>query len=143
MMGLTAMGWFHPGSGLLLRYAESSLGERERQRVSEHLKRCARCREEVETDLEALRWLGQALRREADPAVEAIRRRLVEVLRGERRHLDWGDCARVCLGHRSFEELARRVRGYKGGAPELLAVAGPLLETFVGRKAVARLRGID
>ena len=143
MTGMRAMWWFHPGSTLLLRYAESSLEERERQRVREHLEGCARCREEVETDLEALKWLGETLRREADPALEAIRRRLVEALRGERRQPDWGNCARVCLGPRSFEELARRVRGYKGGAPEPLEVAAPLLEAFLGRKAVAKSKGIE
>jgi anti-sigma factor RsiW len=130
--------WFHPAAEKLLRYVEAGLSEGEMARVRAHVGRCARCAEEVRLATEGLNWLGKLLRGEEVEGLEGIRARLIAEVRGHDQQRDLGECARLCLGPRSFSELARRLRRFRGGTPSPAEVATPMLAAFLGRRVVSR-----
>ncbi|HRJ21440.1 MAG TPA: hypothetical protein PLF84_20520 [Bryobacteraceae bacterium] len=130
--------WIHPAAEKLMRYAEAGLSAGEMTRVGEHVRRCARCAEEVRLAAEVLNWLGKLLRPEEVEGLEGIRAKLIAELRGPDRQQELGACARLCLGPRSFGELARRLRRFRGEAPAPAEVAAPMLAAFLGRKVVSR-----
>jgi hypothetical protein len=128
--------WVHPGHALLLGYAENTLSERHARRVRRHMAYCDRCRDEVQLNTEALHWLVRALSGEPSAVLEALRMRIVAQVRGETPPVGVGACASECLGPQGFMHLALRLRRFKGGAPPPVAVAGPMLSAFLGRKVL-------
>lgn len=135
--------WFHPSAEKLLRYAEAGLSEREMAQVREHVERCARCAEEVHLAAGVLSWIGKTLRGEEVGGLEGIRAKLIEEVRGPDGRQELGVCARQCLGPRSFAELARRLRQFRGAAPAPAEVAAPMLAAFLGGKVVSRGKGLS
>lgn len=135
--------WFHPAAEKLLRYAEAGLSEREMAQVRAHVERCARCAEEVHLAAEVLNWIGKKLRGEEVGGLEGIRARLIAELRGHDQQRDLGECARLCLGPRSFAELSRRLRRFRGGTPAPAEVAAPMLAAFVGQKILSHDRSLS
>jgi hypothetical protein len=135
--------WFHPAAEKLMRYAEAGLSEREMAQVRAHVERCVRCEEEVHLAAEVLNWLGRVMRPEETVGLAAIRARLIAEVRGPAQQRDLGDCARLCLGPRSFAELSRRLRRFRGGTPAPAEVAAPMLAAFVGQKLLSHDRSLS
>lgn len=130
--------WRHPAPELLSGYADKSLPDVQAEKVRLHVASCVRCRTELELHDEAMKWLSTALPEYESNALAAIRERLIAEVRAPRPfEAAAGACARECLGPWSFTEMARRLRRCRGGVPPAAKVAGPMLSSFVGRKALA------
>lgn len=129
--------WRHPAPGVLLRYADKSLPDAQAESVHLHVANCVRCRAELELHDEAMRWLSTTLPKYEAKPLAAIRERLIAEIRAPRPlAAAAGACARECLGPWSFTEMARRLRRFRGGSPPAAEVAGPMLASFLGRKAI-------
>jgi anti-sigma factor RsiW len=125
----------HPSPAKLLLYADNNLPPAKAQRVHDHVSRCQRCWDELNLIDETVQWLAVSLRSSSGEPLAGIRARLVSELRKPAHAPGLGACTRLCLGPRSFAELARRLRRMKCAA-EPRAITAPLLAAFVGRKTL-------
>jgi hypothetical protein len=124
---------FHPGAARLLRYTECALPPEQMERVRRHLASCDACRDEIRLNGEALRWLAERQPAHRDQAFDSIRERLLEEVQAPAPPQDVARLTRLCLGPRSFGELARRLRRLRRANLPLADVATPLFAAFLGR----------
>lgn len=110
------------------------------ERVRRHVRQCRDCGDQLRLTEECLRWLDAIKTPVApgDAALAAIRARLVAEVRATEPLQDVASLSRLCLGPRSFAEIARRLNRLGAAAQPPPEVAAPMFAAFLGRKALTR-----